>query len=154
MFAYLLFRLTLLRIATRELRMIRAWSRDFDKARRQPVSKEEWTAVAGQFATRRIAEHDVIEDDRLTAFTNYLLARGDRLMLPAPPTSDERYWRETPGHGVSFTREGVAYYRQQVEAHEKNQREARIFYLNTLTGLVGALTALAGLIVAWLSRRG
>ena len=47
------------------------------------------------------------------------------------PTNDGRYWRETPRHSLYLTREGVAYYRQEIEAHEKGQREARILYLNT-----------------------
>jgi hypothetical protein len=148
--AYLRYRLRLLQIGRKDRQRTRDFRREFASICRLSSEAERHEKVR-VLAERDASAQEMLEVERLAAMTGYLMNRGDRQMLPYPPLDDQRYWRKRANHSLYFTREGIAFYRAQVEAQEKSQRERWAFYFGAATGLVGAITALAGLIVAWLS---
>src|SRR5262245_42520302 len=124
MLSYLRYRLAVLRLARVEGRQTRDFRRAFARVTLLPTEAER-AAEVKVLAERDLAAQTEMEVARLGAMTRYLTSRGNRLLLPYPPTDDQRYWRTRPDHSLYLTREGVVLYREQIEAHEIRLREAR-----------------------------
>lgn len=139
----------------RRLRSIERRRREFDAQLKKDMARARaMTGAAADEESNRIAaewgdETTRLEDERLEVVTQDLISRAHRLLVDLPPPVDKAIWRTNPS--LCLTRKGLPIVRDMVEAREKAVREARVYYINTATGLVGTLTALAGTLIAALS---
>jgi len=120
----------------------RLYSRLIAEAKTKPKSRDEVERLNGQWESELLSYR--YEVDRL--LTAYWLRRAARHHLPEPADNDRRYWKHDELTGLVASRltdAGIDFIDQKF--HEKRNR--RIPLLTALTGIIGAATGLAAILL-------
>lgn len=95
-------------------------------------------------------EHSLADDELRRLTTRYVVAEANRLMIPTPEfIADGGDWQEsdlTPGHYYLKT-PALCALRAAIRAEKKEVRDQWLSWVPAITGLVGALTGLAAILL-------
>jgi hypothetical protein len=88
-----------------------------------------------------LAEIDTLKTQRFCRTAN-------RLMVPSPDWQDKELWEELRyGRGKVLTCKGIWELKKLIRQERRERREAFLVWLAALTGIVGALTGLAAVLI-------
>jgi len=134
------FRLWRLQRSKRQIR--NAYAKDLKQARAQKESQDK----LDELIHNEMSETDYVSDEIASLHSNRLIQRADSLDVPTPDFE--------PGDGLTWSRSDTTgrYYlsdnarhelRTLLDAANKSRREALIWWVPIIFGLIGAITGLA-----------
>ena len=127
-------------------KLMRAYAKDFEEARRTKASVDELQKMTHS----EILGVAMIDDAIYHAHTRYLVAEANQLILPVPDRKDETRWTESRLTGMQYlTPFGLSELRSAIRVERKLKVERALVWLpivGAVTGLVGATTGLIAIL--------
>lgn len=106
-------------------------------------------AGAANIANELLHEANTYHDNAAECHTDYLLRRATLLMVPIPDRSQSDAWELSRSGRTLLTTTGIAQLRASVREEEKATREAWTFWATIGLGIIGGITGVLGLLVAY-----
>lgn len=107
---------------------------------------------AQQLISELFFEKDQFDEEINSLVTHHLLREAGAYMLPVPSTADEEMWQESSFTGKKYlTPAGIMQLRTLIRGEKRHQREALAFWITSAVGVLGAITGVIGVIVAFLA---
>jgi hypothetical protein len=141
-----------------EIRKVRRdWNRSMTEARTRKATGDELARLSYEWHL----DYKTLVDEREAIFSDRLVAQANRLRVPVPEQSrsgeegeegEDENWREGEFGMRHLKPEGIRKVRAEIRAELKARSERRLAWLTPLTGIIGALTGLAAVLVRNCSR--
>lgn len=125
----------------------RAGNKRYAEAKKSKASREDFEKLHSE---ERL-ELDLVDDEINFLETRYLREEAQRLLLAEPAFTKEDdggLWKQSNISGRYYLNQtGIAQLRESIRKEKRGRREAAITWSAAITGIVGALTGLASVLM-------
>ena len=145
MIDYLKYRLKLSKLFKKREKIRKAFANNIRRARKQSEKPEEIQEIESS----AWFEDDVLNEEISILVTNYLVRKANRYFISIPLHKEKNMWEQchTISNRYILTNAGIRKLRSSIRSEQKEEIDFIFKLLVALTGIIGALTGLAAILL-------